>query len=67
MTTIELRTQLLALQAERSAALAWGLADLPAYRDDLEDEIEIMRSAYTSSAVTEIASLRSSLSGPQVG
>ena len=67
MNTIELRTQLLALEAERSAALAWGLADLPAYRDDLEDEIEITRAAYTSAAVTEIASLRSALSGPQVG
>ena len=67
MNTIELRTQLLALEAERSAALAWGLADLPAYRDDLQDEIEIMRAAYTTAAVTEIASLRSALSGPQVG
>ena len=59
MNTIELRTQLL--------AVAWGLADHPLYRDDLEDEIEIMRAAYTSAAVTEIASLRSALSGPQVG
>ena len=67
MNTIELRTQLLALEAERSAALAWGLADLPAYRADLEQDIEIMRSAYTTAAVTEIASLRSALSGPQVG
>ena len=67
MNTIELRTQLLALEAERSAALAWGLADHPLYRDDLEDEIEVMRAAYTSAAVTEIASLRSALSGPQVG
>jgi hypothetical protein len=67
MNTTELRTQLLALEAERSAALAWGLADLPAYRDELEGEIEIMRAAYTSAAVTEIASLRSALSGPQVG
>ena len=67
MNTIELRTQLLALEAERSAALAWGLADLPAYRADLEQDIEIMRSAYTAAAVTEIASLRSALSGPQVG
>jgi hypothetical protein len=67
MTTIELRTQLLALEAERAAAVAWGLADIPAYRDDLEGEIEVWRSAYTSAAVTEIASLRSALSGPQVG
>jgi hypothetical protein len=67
MNTIELRTQLLALEAERAAAVAWGLADLPLYSDDLEEDIEIMRSAYTSAAVTEIASLRSALSGPQVG
>ena len=67
MNTIELRTQLLAFEAERSAALAWGLADLPAYRDDLQDEIDVTRAAYTTAAVTEIASLRSALSGPQVG
>jgi len=67
MTTIELRTQLLALEAERSAAQAWGLADIPAYREDLEQEIEARRAAYVGAAVTEIASLRSFLSGPQVG
>ena len=67
MNTIELRTQLLALEAERSAALAWGLADRRSTPNDLEDEIEITRAAYTSAAVTEIASLRSALSGPQVG
>ena len=67
MNTTELRTQLLALEAERSAALAWGLADVPAYADDLQAEIDVMRAAYTTAAVTEIASLRSALSGPQVG
>ena len=67
MNTIELRTQLLALEAERSAAVEWGLADVPAYADDLNDEIEVTRAAYTTAAVTEIASLRSALSGPQVG
>ena len=67
MNTIELRTQLLALEAERAAAAAWGLADVPAYANDLEGEIEIRRAAYTTAAVTEIASLRSALSGPQVG
>ena len=67
MNTIELRTQLLALEAERAAAVAWGLADIPAYRDDLQQEIEARRSAYIGAAVTEIASLRSALSGPQVG
>ena len=67
MNTLELRTQLLALEAERSAALAWGIADHPLFAEDLEDEIEITRAAYTTAAVTEIASLRSALSGPQVG
>jgi hypothetical protein len=47
--------------------VAWGLADHPLFAEDLEDEIEITRAAYTSAAVTEIASLRSALSGPQVG
>ena len=67
MSTIELRTQLLALEAERAAAAAWGLAGVPAYINDLEGDIEVWRAAYTSAAVTEIASLRSALSGPQVG
>ena len=67
MTTIELRTQLLALEAERAAAVEWGLADFPAYRHDLETEIAARRAAYVGAAVTEIASLRSALSGPQVG
>ncbi len=67
MTTTELRNQLKALQAERAAALEWGLADVPAYINDLDGEIEMWRAAYIGAAVTEIASLRSALSGPQVG
>jgi hypothetical protein len=64
MDTLELRTQLKALEAERAAAAEWGLTGVPAY---LNGEIEVWRAAYTSAAVTEIASLRSALSGPQVG
>ena len=67
MNTLELRTQLKALEAERAAAAEWGLAGVPAYINDLDGEIEIWRGAYTTAAVTEIASLRSALSGPQVG
>ena len=67
MNTIELRTQLLALEAERAAAAEWGLASVPAYINDLDGEIEKWRAAYVGAAVTEIASLRSALSGPQVG
>ena len=39
MTTTELRNQLKALEAERAAAAEWGLADVPAYMNDLDDEI----------------------------
>jgi hypothetical protein len=67
MTTTELRDQLKALEAERAAAAEWGLTGVPAYLNDLDGEIEIWRAAYTTAAVTEIASLRSALSGPQVG
>jgi len=67
MTTTELRNQIKALEAERAAALEWGLADVPAYINDLDGEIEMWRAAYIGAAVTEIASLRSALSGPQVG
>ena len=67
MTTTELRNQLKALQAERAAAEQWGLTDVPAYINDLDGEIEAWRAAYVGAAVTEIASLRSALSGPQVG
>jgi hypothetical protein len=67
MTTTELRNQLKALEAERAAAEQWGLADVPAYINDLDGEIEVWRAAYIGAAVTEIASLRSALSGPQVG
>ena len=67
MDTLELRTQLKALEAERAAAAEWGLAGVPAYINDLDGEIEKWRAAYVGAAVTEIASLRSALSGPQVG
>ena len=67
MNTTELRTQLKALEAERAAAAEWGLTGVPAYINDLDGEIEVWRAAYIGAAVTEIASLRSALSGPQVG
>jgi hypothetical protein len=40
---------------------------VPAYLSDLDGEIEVWRAAYVGAAVTEIASLRAALSGPQVG
>ena len=55
------------LAEERAAAMAWGADAIPAYLDDLEREIEDYRGAYIGAAVTEIATFRAQLSGPQVG
>lgn len=55
MTAIEARTHLIQLEAERALAT------------DLDDEIEALRHAYVGAAVTEIASLRGELFGPQFG
>ena len=67
MTTTEIRTHLDTLAEERAAALAWGADAIPAYLDDLEREIDDYRTAYIGAAVTEIASFRAQLSGPQFG
>jgi hypothetical protein len=55
------------LQAERALALIEGLEANAAYMADLDDEITATRFAYVGAAVTEIASLRAELSGPQRG
>jgi hypothetical protein len=67
MTTTEIRTHLDTLAAERSAARAWGADAIPAYFEALEREIDDYRTAYVGAAVTEIASFRAQLSGPQLG
>jgi hypothetical protein len=67
MFAIEMHTHLQELQAERALASIEGLAGNPAYMADLDEEIAAARSAYMGAAVTEIASLRAQLSGPQVG
>ncbi len=67
MTTTEIRNHLDDLAEERAAALAWGADAIPAYIDDLQREIADYRAAYVGAAVTEIATFRAQLSGPQVG
>jgi len=67
MTTTEIRSHLDALAEERAAALEWGASAIPAYVADLQREIDAYRAAYVGAAVTEIASFRARLSGPQVG
>lgn len=61
------RTHLADLREELAAAIEVGLADHPAYQADLREEMEIAEAAYIAAAVTEIASFRAQLGGPQVG
>lgn len=67
ITAVDVRDHLVELEAERSLAHLTGLADVETYRSDLEDEIRIGRHVYVGLAVTEIATLRAELFGPQVG
>jgi hypothetical protein len=67
MTATAARQQLQRLQAERLDAVDAGLGDNELYMADLESDITASRVAYVALAVTEIASLRAQLSGPQLG
>ena len=66
-SALEIHTHLLGLQAERALASIDGLAVNSAYMAVLDGEIEATASAYVGAAVTEIATFRAELSGPQVG
>jgi hypothetical protein len=67
MTAHEIHNQLLELRAERALAEQTGVAHIASYMEDLERDIQRSRAAYVGAAVTEIASLRAELGGPQVG
>ena len=67
MFAIEIQDQLHELEAQRALALVDGFASSSAYVAVLEEEITAVRAAYVGAAVTEIATLRAELSGPQVG
>jgi hypothetical protein len=67
MTATDARQQLQRLQAERLDAVDAGLGANELYMADLESDIAASRVAYVALAVTEIASLRAQLSGPQHG
>lgn len=55
------------LEAERLDAVEAGLGGNALYMTDLENDIEASRAAYVGLVVTEIATLRAQLGGPQVG
>ena len=67
MTSHELRNHLLTLRAERAAASLVGVDHHGRYLDDLQAEIHATGHAFVGAAVTEIASFRAQLSGPQIG
>jgi hypothetical protein len=67
MLAIEMHIRLKELQAERLLASSEGLAANTAYMADLDDEIAEVSDAYVGAAVTEIATLRAELFGPQMG
>ena len=67
MTAAQLHGYIEQLETERAIALETELAEIDAYMDDLEEELELVRELYVTSAVTEIATLRAELSGAQLG
>jgi hypothetical protein len=67
MTATDARTRLQRLQAERLDAVEAGLGSNALYMTDLQNDIDASQVAYVSLAVTEIATLRAHLGGPQVG
>jgi len=67
INAIDLRGRLIQLDAERSETAATGLAEIPSYMADLQEEIEATRQLYVLTAVTEIAELRAELFGAQHG
>jgi hypothetical protein len=67
MSAIEMQSQLRELESERALASIEGLQSDSAYMADLDGQIAATRNAYVGAAVTEIATLRAELSGPQLG
>jgi hypothetical protein len=67
MPAIELQIRLKRASGRAPAASSEGLAADTAYMADLDDEIAELSDAYVGAAVTEIATLRAELFGPQVG
>jgi hypothetical protein len=55
------------LEAERVLAVITGVAEIDSYMRDLDEELEVWREVYITSAVTEIATLRAQLDAPNVG
>lgn len=66
-SALEVHARLSELLLERALAKVEGLDRQDGYMADLEDEIAATRTAWVGTAVTEIATLRAELFGPQRG
>ena len=66
-SALDARTTLRRLEAERLDAVEAGLGENALYMTDLDNDIEASRALYIGLALTEIATLRAQLGGPQVG
>ena len=67
VAAIDLRLRLSELRAERLLASSYGMTTNATYMTDLDAEIDEVTTAYTGAAVTEMATLRGELFGPQIG
>ena len=67
MRALEMQSRLRELRAERMLVTSKGLPADSAYMADLEEEIAETSAAHIGAAVTEMATLRAELFGPQVG
>ena len=67
MSATDARTWLHRLEAERLDAIDAGLGENAVYMAELQSDLAASRVAYVGLAITEIATLRAQLAGPQVG
>lgn len=67
MSALQARSHLSQLEGERALVGSTALEGVDSYMADLEQEIATWRNVYIGAAVTEIASLRAELFGPQYG
>jgi hypothetical protein len=67
IAALDALTKLRRLEAERLDAVEAGLGGNALYMTDLENDIAASRATYVGLALTEIATLRAQLGGPQVG
>lgn len=67
MSASEMRNHLASLHAERALALTANSSPVEETIAEIDEEIGYTEAAFVGIAVTEIATLRAELFGPQVG